>query len=204
MNRTMISRLLAFILPIGLMRFNVDVGDVGGAPAGTGNRKEPETFSREYVQELRAENKGLRLKNAELTGKIDGFEKEKADAVSKAIEEAAVKIKAEALTEASAESDKRVLMAELKGEAVKAGLVDLDQLKLLDVSGIKFAADGKIDGADVLFKGLKETKPYLFGVQNTTSSTQQKPPPANPETKKASEMTADEYRKARADLLKNK
>lgn len=199
MNRTMMSRLLSMLFPIGLMRFNVDGGDGGG---GTPPKKDPETFSREYVQELRAENKGLRLKNTELIGKIDGFEKEKAEAVSKAVEEAVTKAKAEALTEASAEADKRVLMAELKGEAVKAGLVDLDQLKLLDVASIKLTADGKIEGADALFKGLKETKPYLFGVPNTTSNTQQKPPPANPEAKKATEMDATEYAAAKAALLK--
>lgn len=203
MNRTMISRLLAFLLPIGLMRFNVDGGDGGGGgTGGTGTKKEPETFSREYVQELRAENKGLRLKNTELTGKIDGFEKEKADAVSKAVEEATVKIKADAKTEASAEADKRVLMAELKGEAVKAGLVDLDQLKLLDVASIKLTADGKIEGADALFTGLKTSKPYLFGVPNTSSNTQQKTPPANTDAKKVTEMDATEYAAAKAALLK--
>lgn len=203
MNRTMISRLFAFLLPIGLMRFNVDGGDGGGGgTGGTGTKKEPETFSREYVQELRAENKGLRLKNTELTGKIDGFEKEKADAVSKAVEEATVKIKADAKTEASAEADKRVLMAELKGEAVKAGLVDLDQLKLLDVASIKLTADGKIEGADALFTGLKTSKPYLFGVPNTSSNTQQKTPPANTDAKKVTEMDATEYAAAKAALLK--
>lgn len=200
MNRTMISRLLAFLLPIGLMRFNVDGGDGGGA-GGTGTKKEPETFSREYVQELRAENKGLRLKNTELTGKIDGFEKEKADAVSKAVEEAVTKAKADALTEASVEADKRVLMAELKGEAVKAGLVDLDQLKLLDVTGIKLNAEGKIEGADALFTGLKTSKPYLFGTPNTSSNTQQKPPQPNNEAKKAMDMDDAEYAAAKAALL---
>lgn len=203
MNRTMISRLLAMLLPIGLMRFNVDGGDGGGAPAGSSTKKEPETFSREYVQELRAENKGLRLKNTELTGKIDGFEKEKAEAISKAVEEASVKIKADAKTEASAEADKRVLMAELKGEAVKAGLVDLDQLKLLDVASIKLTADGKIEGADALFTGLKTSKPYLFGVPNTSSNTQQKTPPVtDPSTKKATDMDATEYAAAKEALLK--
>ena len=37
------------------------------------------------------------------------------------------------LKEATADADKRVLLAELKGEALKAGLVDLDLLKLLDL-----------------------------------------------------------------------
>jgi hypothetical protein len=93
-------------------------------------------------------------------------------------------------------------MAELKGEAVKAGLVDLDQLKLLDVASIKLAADGKIEGADALFKGLKETKPYLFGQQNNSSNTQQKPPNPALETKKATELTAEEYKAARAAITK--
>ena len=45
---------------------------------------QPQVFSAEYVRELRAENKSYRLKNEELTKKVEGFEAEKADAVAKA------------------------------------------------------------------------------------------------------------------------
>ncbi|OVE45670.1 hypothetical protein [Chromobacterium violaceum] len=160
-----------------------------------------QTFSAEYVRELRAENKGLRLKNTELQGKVDGHEKATADAVAKAVEkaveEARAKISEEVRTEVSAEADKRVLLAELKGEAVKAGLVDLDQLKLLDLTGVKLA-DGKLDGAEALFASLKESKPYLFGKPPSDSSNTQKAPPANQaEVKHAKDMTEAEYAAAK-------
>ncbi|PXX42223.1 phage scaffolding protein [Aquitalea magnusonii] len=165
------------------------------------NNPEPQSFSAEYVRELRAENKGLRLKNTELQGKVDGFEQATAEAVKKAIDEAAPKIREAALAEASAEADKRVLQAELKSVAVKSGLLDLDQLKLLDLSAVKFA-DGKIEGAEALFAGLKESKPYLFGEQSSTSSTETAPKPKPAEAKQAKDMTTEEYAAAKAALLK--
>lgn len=156
-------------------------------------------FSPEYVRELRSENKGLRLKNLELQTKNDSAETEKATAIKAAVDEASIRVKAEALTEATADADKRVLLAELKGEAIKSGLVDLDQLKLLDVSKVKLV-DGKLDGAEALFTGLKETKPYLFG-DVTSSSTPSTPPNPNPPAaKSAMDMTAAEYASARAAL----
>lgn len=180
-------------------RFMDQAGGDGGA-GGSGGQ--PQTFSADYVRELRAENKGLRLKNGELQGRIDGLEKEKTDAVAKAVEDAVTKAKADTLAEASTEADKRVLLAELKGEALKAGLVDLDQLKLLDLSSVKLA-NGKLEGADALFTGLKESKPYLFGQPPSSSSSTQTPPPATPPAQKnAKDMDSAEYAKARADMLK--
>lgn len=165
------------------------------------NTPEPQTFSAEYVRELRAENKGLRLKNQELQSRVDGFDKATAEAVQKAVDEAKAKTREEVLAEASTEADKRVLQAELKGEAVKAGLLDLDQLKLLDLSAVTFK-DGKVEGADALFEGLKTSKPYLFGEKQNTSTTET-PPPANPPApKSAKDMTPEEYNAAKAALTK--
>ncbi|EZI23766.1 hypothetical protein [Pseudomonas extremaustralis] len=164
--------------------------------------KDPQTFSREYVSELRAENKGLRLKNQELTGKVDSFEATKADAIKVAVEAAVVAAKAEATTEVQAEADKRVLLAELKSEAVKAGMVDVDGLKLADLSSVTLK-DGKLEGAEALFTGLKESKPYLFGKPPTSSSNPQTPPsPVPPVAKKVTEMDDKEYAAAKAAALK--
>ncbi|QAY85391.1 phage scaffolding protein [Pseudomonas arsenicoxydans] len=158
------------------------------------------TFSAEYVRELRAENKGLRLKNTELQTKNDAADVTMAAAIKTAVEEASVTVKAEALKEATADADKRVLLAELKGEAVKAGLVDLDQLKLLDVDKVKLV-DGKLDGAEALFNSLKESKPYLFGSVSSSSTAQNPPPKTPPEGKPAKDMTPEEYSAAKAALL---
>lgn len=180
-------------------RFMDQAGPDGGAGGGGGK---PETFSAEYVRELRAENKGLRLKNTELQSKVDGFDKTMADAVAKAVEESAAKVRDEVRAEVQAEADKRVLLAEMKSEAVKAGMVDVDGLKLADLSGVTLK-DGKLDGADALFSGLKESKPYLFGQPPSSSSTPTPPPPATPPAaKKATEMSAEEYEAAKASILK--
>lgn len=172
--------------------------------AGGGGKPQSGVFSAEYVRELRAENKGLRLKNQELTGKVEGFETEKADAIAKAIEEAKVQAKEEARTEVQAEADQRVLLAKLESEAVKNGMVDADGLKLADLSGVSLK-DGKLEGADELFAGLKESKPYLFGQPQSNSSNPIKPPsPTPPSPKKATEMTDEEYAAAKASVIKIK
>ena len=158
--------------------------------------KEPETFSREYVQELRAENKGTRLKAADEQKK-----REEAEALAKtAADEANAKIAAaEAASKAATEqvtkdANARVIRAELKVAAQKAGMIDLDGLKLADLSKVTLEDDGvTVKGADELMTALKEAKPYLFGVPNKgTSNTTPPPPPGDTAPKKAKDMTEDE------------
>jgi len=48
---------------------------------------------------------------------------------------------------------------------------------------------------------LKESKPYLFGAVNNSSSTVQTPKPGDGTIKKATEMTKEEYAKAKQDFL---
>ncbi|MHA3117263.1 hypothetical protein E0H86_07195 [Acinetobacter sp. ANC 4635] len=191
--------------------FHFDEANPDGG-AGGGGTPQSGVFSAEYVRELRAENKGLRLNNQALTAKVEGFETEKAEAVAKAVEDAKVQAKEEAKaqakeearTEVQAEADQRVLLAKLESEAVKNGMVDVDGLKLADLSGVSLK-DGKLEGADALFAGLKESKPYLFGQPQSNSSTTQNPPPANPPTpKNAREMTDEEYAAAKASVTKLK
>lgn len=150
------------------------------------------TFPLEYVKELREENKSLRISNTEYEKKQKDSEKQASEALAKAVEEATTKAKAEALAEATTEADKRVMLAELKGEAVKSGLLDLDQLKIADLSGVKYV-DGKLDGAETLFKSLKETKPYLFGENKNSTTTTQTPPSVPPAAKHAKDMSKEEY-----------
>ncbi len=157
--------------------------------------KEPETFSREYVRELREENKNTRLK-------AQALEKERDDhktAAEKATQEATEKI-----TAAQQAANDRIIRAEMKAEAIKAGMIDLDGLKLADMSKVVLKDDGTIEGVEELMKGLKESKPYLFGtVQH--SSTPGKPPEQKPPTdKKAPEMTKEEYTAAKKAVLKKK
>lgn len=154
----------------------------------------PETFSREYVAELRAENASWRTKNKE----AEDARKAAEDAKKAAEDAAAAKI-----AEANAAADKRILMAELKASALKAGMVDLDGLKLADLSSVKLNDQGQVEGADALMEELKKSKPWLFGAPGT-SHTGNPPNPKTPEAKKATEMNDAEYKAAKAAMEKGK
>lgn len=147
----------------------------------------PETFSKDYVRELREENKGWRLKAHEQ----EQAAKSAAEAAQKAVDESAAKV-AEAHTSAT----QRVIRAEMKAAAIKAGLVDLDALQMLDLSSVKLDENGEVTGADDVLAAAKKAKPYLFG-DAKTSSTQQPPKPAEMKPKKVSEMSEAEKAAAR-------
>jgi hypothetical protein len=107
------------------------------------------------------------------------------------------------LVENERESRARIARAELKVEAVRAGIVDLDGLKLLDTEKVTFTPDGELANASDLVAQLKRAKPWLFG-STSSSSSQASPPPVQPPRQKfATEMSDDEYRIARAAFLKH-
>ncbi len=102
-----------------------------------------------------------------------------------------------------AETEARLVRAELKAEAIRAGIVDLDGLKLIDLSGMKLSRSGELEDAGNILSRLRQAKPWLFGA--ASSSSPATPPPAQPPRKKlATEMTDAEYRAARAELIKRR
>jgi len=107
------------------------------------------------------------------------------------------------LAEAEQDAKSRLILAELKVEAVRAGIVDLDGLKLLDLKEVSLTADGDLYNATQLIAQFRRAKPWLFG--GSSSSSPSSPPPVQPPRQKlATEMTDVEYRAARAALLKNR
>ena len=113
-----------------------------------------------------------------------------------------------ALTTIRAQSRDRLLRAELRSEAIRAGIVDLDGLKLADTSNITFGDDGAIGGAETVITGLKASKPYLFAgtrdkanVGATTSPVARAPSPAAPELVDARSLTREQWQAERARLL---
>jgi len=106
------------------------------------------------------------------------------------------------LAEIEQEARARVTRAELKVEALRAGIVDLDGLKLLDLRNVELTSDGELANAAELMAQLRRAKPWLFG--GASSSSPSSPPPVQPPRQKlATEMTDDEYRAARAAILKH-
>lgn len=170
-------------------------GGAGSAPApAPAAPPEPETFSKEYVRELRNENKNWRLKADEHAKRAEAAEA----AAKKAGEDAQA-----AITDSNTKAEQRIIRAELKALATKAGIIDLDGLKLVDLAGIKLNEQGEVEGADALIESLKKAKPYLFGAP-ASSSTATPPSKEPPAQKKATEMTPEEYAAARRQMIAGK
>jgi len=166
---------------------NAEGGEGGGggsAPAPSpAPAPAPETFSATYVKELRQESAGYRLRASEAEKKAS----EAIEAAKKASDEATGKIE-----EVSKSAQLRIMKAELKAFAVKAGIVDLDGLAFIDMTKVKLTDDGEIEGADEAIDALRKAKPYLF--TKTTSSTERPPKNAPNEVKKVTDLSEEEYR----------
>lgn len=171
-----------------------------GGGGGGGSEKPPKSgFTPEYVHDLREENKSWRLKHAE----AEAARKTEADARKAAEEKAAGAEKAsgDKIKEVQTTADQRLIRAELKASALKAGMVDMDFLKLADISGLKLKEDGEVEGADELMAALKKSKPHWFGDPSTSHGG--KPPRKGADTPKlATEMTDEEYAAAKRKAIK--
>jgi hypothetical protein len=105
------------------------------------------------------------------------------------------------LAELRTKADARLVLAELKAEAVRAGMVDLDGLRLFDLASVRLNEAGEIDGAAQIMTQFKKAKPWLFAAA-FSSSPATAPVAQPPRQKLATEMTDSEYKVARANLLK--
>lgn len=169
-----------------------------GVGGGDGGAKPPKSgFTPEYVHDLREENKSWRLKHAESEALLKTEREARKASDDKLLASDATT--AEKVKEVQTAGDQRVIRAELKAAAVKAGMVDPAALKMLDLSKVKLGDDGEVIGADELMTAAKKAHPYLFGTQSS-SSTHGAPNPGDQKVKKVSEMT-DAERKADAKRL---
>jgi hypothetical protein len=98
-------------------------------------------------------------------------------------------------------NEKRVVLAELKVEALRANMIDLDGLQFLDMSQVRLSEDGGVaDGAELIGR-LKRAKPWLFATPSS-SSIAKVPPSAPARQRLAKDMSDAEYRIARANIVK--
>jgi len=100
-------------------------------------------------------------------------------------------------------ADKRLMQLELRAEAIKSGMVDLDGLKLVEPSEVSIDEQGQVRGAAALMGRLRRDKPWLFGAASSSSSAGV-PAHTPSRVKLATEMTLDEWRAARAELLRRR
>ena len=95
----------------------------------------------------------------------------------------------------------RLITANLQTEAVRAGMIDLDGLKLVDLSGVRLDENDKVVGGCKIMADLRRDKPWLFGVASTSSAATA--PASQPVRQKtAMDMTEAEYTAARTAVTK--
>jgi len=125
------------------------------------------------------------------------------DAVGETVDEAVARaaVLAARVVELEAAARAAVIGGALQAEALRAGMVDLDGLKLADVSGVTLDARGAVVGAAAVMAGLRRAKPWLFGGGNS-SSTAAVPPAEAPRPRLAREMTHEEWQAGRRALLR--
>ncbi len=97
----------------------------------------------------------------------------------------------------------RLVQAELKAEAIRTGMVDLDGIRLVDTTTLTVNDKGEVAGAAAVMEQMRTTKPWLFSP--ASSSAAASPPPAQmSHARLATEMTREEWQQARTTLLKKR
>ena len=120
---------------------------------------------------------------------------------------AAARDRDEAIAMVRSEATGRVIRSELKAHALKAGIIDLDGLRLADTSKLSLNEDGEVVGAEALIETLRQDKPYLFsdaraGVATGTTGQVQRPPsPATPGAVDARTLSREAWQAERNRLL---
>ncbi len=107
------------------------------------------------------------------------------------------------LAEVERTARERLIRADLKAEALRAGMVDLDGLRLFDTKDVVLDANGEVQGAATLMREMRVQKPWLFGA--ASSSSVAPAPPAQPLASKcATDMTYAEWQSARSEMLRRR
>jgi hypothetical protein len=107
------------------------------------------------------------------------------------------------IAEIEASTRARLIHAELKSEALRAGMIDLDGIKLADTSTVTIDAQGNVAGAAPLMASLRKAKPWLFNGPNS-SHPANPPPPLPTQARRATEMTYTEWQAARREMLRRR
>lgn len=131
----------------------------------TAPKNQPETFSAQYVAELRAENERLRELSVKNAGEIDTLKKSLKDG------EKATK---EAIEGERTAFRNKLMLREIQSALVAEGFLDKDIASLLApkvAEEAKLSMDDKdaVPGLKEAIDGLKKNKPELFRSMQSTS-----------------------------------
>lgn len=99
------------------------------------------------------------------------------------------------------QNEQRVVLAELKVEAMRADMIDMDGLQFLDMTQVHIDEEGNISGGTELIAKLKRAKPWLFSAPSS-SSVANVPRSNATRQKHVRDMSDDEYRSARETVIR--
>ncbi len=179
-------------------------------PTPAAAASEPQTFSVDYVRELRAENKGYRLKAQQLEAAANEAKAaaDRAAAELTAATAKAAKEMADAVAAANTAAGQRLVRAEIRAGAKEAGLAHADFIKLLDTSAITVDKDGDVVVPADFWSSAKAALPHLFnatGADKGTTHNPVTPPKPVPATgKHARDMTDAEADAALEALVRTR
>jgi len=145
-------------------------------PTITELQKDPDAIA-ELLKTKRSANAEAKT----LREKLEALDKKKQDDEKKALEEQgkfkdlAEKEKGEK-AELQKKFSERAITSELKTEAIKAGILNSDDVALADRSSIKVDENFTVTGATDAIEALKKSRPYLFKAADSTTT----PPPGAP------------------------
>lgn len=154
-------------------------------------------INRELEAKVKGEAGTLRDQIAALQAKLDGKEKEHAEALKqREAEEAAL-----------AKANERILKAEVRAQAASLLADPTDALRFLDLDQFEVSDDGEVDGAAVreAIEGLVKSKPYLAAQGGSTvfqspgSSREGDATPRQVTRDEIRNMTPDQIMAARAE-----
>lgn len=158
--------------------------------------------------ELRKENESMRKKLDELSeAKAQELAEQRIQEAKEQAKSEAQKVIDQFKKDTETQTRHRVMKAELKAHAMRAGVVDFDDLyeifKRDALSKVEFNDDGEVTNAGQLIADLKQTKPHFFNAVNTASTAQVPTAATASKTEKvALTMSKDEYEKARLKLFR--
>lgn len=98
--------------------------------------------------------------------------------------------------------EKRWIEAEIKAQAIAAGIKDLDLVKLIDTSELKIGQNG-IEGLQKAIEDFKTKKPDFFGLEKKFSSSTNAPFPTDTKATvvNANDMSKEEWEKAKSKVM---
>ena len=100
------------------------------------------------------------------------------------------------LSEKLTAADRRLILAEAKTLAIKAGIIDADDVKAaLDVADLRIDDDGSVPGLKEKIAELKEAKPHWFKESKSKDDDGKKRSVSTPDRKQAADYKGPDYQK---------